>query len=41
MNVFRISDLFDYDKDFAPESIRSKKKVKFALHFSCRIQDLG
>jgi hypothetical protein len=42
MIFFRIPD---YEKDFSPESIRSKKKVslqeksKFALHFSCRIRD--
>jgi hypothetical protein len=26
MNFFRIPDLMDSDQDFAPESIRSKKK---------------
>jgi hypothetical protein len=41
IDFFRIPDLFDYDQDFAPESIRSKKKSNFAFHFSCRIRDLG
>jgi hypothetical protein len=43
MNFFRIPDLgfFYYDKDFAPESIRSKKKVSLHsnLHVGSGIQD--
>jgi hypothetical protein len=33
MNFFRIPDLFDYDLDFAPESIRSKKKVCIPIFY--------
>jgi hypothetical protein len=35
MNFLRIPDLLDYDEDFAPESIRSKKKV--SLHSSLHV----
>jgi hypothetical protein len=38
---FRIPDLFDYDYDFAPESIKSKKKVSFhsTFHVESGIRD--
>jgi hypothetical protein len=39
MNLFRILDHFDYDSDFALETIRSKKKLGF--HFSAMFRDPG
>jgi hypothetical protein len=40
MNFFRFAELFDYDQDVAPESIKSKKKVSLHSFFHAgRIRD--